>query len=191
MATWGQATPLTWNDAGGHLVGYGYYCGGAIAESGTLDSVSVAVKGSGGAADGYISVYKGSTMSGATKIAEVHVTSTLSTSVSEQTFSFTSGDKTFTAGDKLWVCVLVPSGSIAADFNVYVKTYTNGVGDFEVLSGSYRRGYVPNSGGYTTLPSTMTTQVNPFDANPLALYLTYSAGASAVAPLAAAYYAMS
>lgn len=187
MAIFGQVSlPATGEGSAGALVQYVYFTGGQIDEAGTLDSVTIRVAGNDSAADVYIGVYKGgsdTTIEGATLIASTaNITEIIGGTLTTKTYNFTSGDKTFANGDRLWLAVLIASNADRFNWNVCTD-----LGDWGLAPDSQNWGYLDST--TATLPATAGTDTG-YNTNTLAAYVTYTPGGASIVPHAMAGYRM-
>ena len=184
MATWGESTFSSLTSASA-LSGYLYFSGGQIAESGTLESVTINLRASSGTTDAYIGIYKNSTddAANATLIADTgNLTGNYGTAGTE-TFTLVNGTKTFAAGDYLYVAVMVASGGSTANFDWNI---CEDFGDFASLSGLTVYNY-RSSGSLSALPSTIGAS-SSYSGSAVAAYVTYTAGGGSIVPQAMANY---
>lgn len=173
MATFGQSN-TTGAGSASPLGGYLYFSGGQVSEAGTLESVTVYLGASGGAANAYVGIYKSSTddPSGATLIADTgNLTGNYGTAGFE-TFSLVNGTKTFAANDWLWLGIL--SVNSEANFDQY---FAADYGDWSQPTGLQLYNY-RTTGSLSALPDPIGA-VTGYTGSCLVAYVTYSAGAGA------------
>ena len=167
-------------------------CGGTAAEGGTPTHVSIHATSASGANNGYIAVYKGGTSSspdGATLIGTTaNITADWSSGGPWFTYALSS-TASFATSDYIWIAFL----NRKADNFVMRPNSTNDV------SGNYRGDWLLKTGGgtyqyYYTIDSVTGTtppatcpgggSYSAIENAPWLAYITYTAGASAVAAIA-------